>query len=100
MGFISMSNIFSSLKTIYGQKWSVKSIRKMNDEEKESVVSATVVSSQYGNSVCFVLKTGGVGYIPMSSDASAKVGQVIDIQDIELLTLSRQGEADIVRVRC
>jgi len=95
-----MSNIFGSLKTIYGQPWTVKSVRKFNDEEKATVLSASVVSSQYGNSVCFVMKAGGVGYIPCSNDSSLPVGSPVDLDKAEIVTLGRQGEADIERIKC
>ena len=95
-----MSNIFGSLKTIYGAPWSVKEERAMNAEEKDAVVSATVVASQYGNSVCFVMKAGGVGYIPCTNDSTAAVGTVLDLNNIKVLTLCKQGENDITRVKC
>ena len=41
-------NLFSNLK-VYGGKWSVKSVRNFNDEEKALVDKAMVVDSEYGS---------------------------------------------------
>lgn len=95
-----MSNIFSSLKKLYAAPWNVKETRKMNAEEISAVASATVVSGQYGNSVCFVMKNGGMGYIQCTNDSVSPVGTVLDVNNIDLVTLCKQGEADIVRVKC
>lgn len=90
-------NIFSSLK-IYAAKWSVKSSRSFSPEEINAVIEAVVVASQYGNSVCFSMKEGGQCFIPLSTDASVGVGEIIDMSKANIVTLERQGEADIQRV--
>lgn len=91
-------NIFASL-TLYAGKWSVKSTRAFSTEEINAVSKAEVVPSQYGNSVCFFMKSGGQTYIPLSQDATAGVGDFIDLSQAELITLEKQGELDIVRVK-
>lgn len=91
-------NIFASL-TLYAGKWSVKSTRAFSTEEINAVSKAEVVPSQYGNSVCFFMKSGGQTYIPLSQDATAGVGDFIDMSKAELITLEKQGELDIVRVK-
>lgn len=90
-------NIFSSLR-IYAGKWSVKNQRDFTAEEQAAVVSATVVPSQYGNSVCFMMIGGGQTFIPLSSNSSLGVGDRVDLSTAKLLTLEKQGEADIYRV--
>lgn len=90
-------NIFSSLR-IYAGKWSVKDQRDFTAEEQAAVVSATVVPSQYGNSVCFMMIGGGQTFIPLSSNSSLGVGDRVDLSTAKLLTLEKQGEADIIRV--
>lgn len=92
-----MSNIFASLRA-YAGKWSEKSRRNFSEEEKNAVVKAEVVPSQYGSSVCFFMKSGGQTYIPLSSDATVGVGEVINLNNAELVTLEKAGEADITRV--
>lgn len=91
-------NIFASL-TLYAGKWSVKSTRSFSPEEIDSVSKAEVIPSQYGNSVCFFMKSGGQTYIPLSNDATVGVGDIVDLSKAELVTLEKQGELDIVRVR-
>lgn len=90
-------NIFDSLQ-MYAGKWSVKSSRKFTNEEKAMVREARVVSSQYGNSVCFFMANGQQGFIPLSNDSLLRVGDSVDMEKAELLTLSRPGDADIQRV--
>lgn len=94
---LTQMNIFSSLKQ-YAGKWNLKSRRAFNAEEIASVASATVVPSQYGNSVCFMMKSGGQTFIPLSQNSSKSVGDAIDLSQAELLTLEKQGEQDILRV--
>lgn len=90
-------NIFASLQ-VYTGKWSVKSTRAFDAEEINAVKSAVVVPSQYGNSVMFTMVAGGQTYIPLANDATVGVGEVIDLSKAQLLTLSKDGESDIVRV--
>lgn len=90
-------NIFSSLKT-YAGKWSVSNSRDFTEEEIDQVSSASVVPSQYGNSVCFLMHSGAQSFIPLSNDSSLGVGSSVDLSKAKLLTLSRAGEADIYRV--
>ena len=89
--------IFSTLR-VYAGKWSVKSSRNFNEEEIAAVKSATVVPSQYGNSVCFMMVGGGQTYIPLANDATVGVGESIDLTKAKLLTLEKEGESDIHRV--
>lgn len=90
-------NIFSSLRT-YAGKWMLKASREFTAEEKAAVKSATVVASQYGNSVCFMMVGGGQTFIPLSQSSSKNVGDSVDLSTAKLLTLEKSGEADIYRV--
>ena len=90
-------NIFSSLR-VYAGKWMLKSSRAFTAEEMAAVQSATVVPSQYGNSVCFVMVSGGQTFIPLSSTSNLGVGDSVDLSNARLLTLEKSGEADIYRV--
>ena len=92
-----MSNIFANLRTYEG-KWSEKSRRGFTAEEINAVSSAAVVNSNYGLSVCFMMKSGGMTFIPLSSTSSKGVGEVVDLNSASLVTLEKQGEADIFRV--
>ena len=90
-------NIFDNLQ-VYAGKWSVKSTRAFSSEEVNAVSSAVVVPSQYGNSVMFTMVGGGQTYIPLAQDATVGVGEIIDLSKASLLTLSKDGESDILRV--
>lgn len=91
-------NFFSN-KKVYGGKWSVKSISKFTDEEKNLVIKAEVVDSDYGNSCCFFMKDGTTIYTPMSNDAKSDVGDTLDLNTLEIITLEKIGEKDIERIR-
>ena len=90
-------NIFSSLR-VYAGKWAVKATRVFSQEEIDAVYTASVVDSQYGMSVCFFMKGGGQTFIPLSNTSSLNVGDTVDLAKAKLLTLGREGEADIFRV--
>lgn len=90
-------NIFSTLKS-YAGKWSFKSSREFTPEELSVVKEAVIVPSEYGNSCCFHMVSGGDKYIPMDRDSTVPVGTLIDLSKAKLVTLCKDGEADIIRV--
>lgn len=97
-GIGELMNIFNNLRN-YAAKWTLTSSRNFTPEEIKAVSEAVVVSSSYGNSVCFHMVAGGITFIPLSTDSSKGVGEVIDLNQVQLLTLSKEGESDIVRVK-
>ena len=90
-------NIFAGLQ-VYAGKWNVVGSREFNDEEKAMINRAEVVASEYGNSVCFFMHSGGQTYIPLSNQSSLTPGDTVDINKAKLLTLHRDGSADITRI--
>jgi hypothetical protein len=90
-------NIFAGLQ-VYAGKWNVVDSRSFNDEEKAMISRAEVVASEYGNSVCFFMKSGGQSYIPLSNQSTLGIGEEVDLNAAKLLTLHRDGSADITRV--
>ena len=90
-------NIFAGLQ-VYAGKWNVVGSREFNDEEKAMINRAEVVASEYGNSVCFFMHSGGQTYIPLSNQSNLTPGDAVDINKAKLLTLHRDGSADITRI--
>ena len=86
--------------TQYVGKWNLKSSRAFTPEEIASVDHAVVVSSNYGNSVCFFMTSGNQTFIPLSQNSTKGVGETVDLQAAKLLTLEKTGEDDILRVEC
>ena len=81
-------------------EWSLKSERYFTQEEIDAVSHAIVVPSQYGNSVEFTMKLGGrCTYIPLDKGSNITVGEIVDMKQAILLTLEKEGESDIVRVK-
>lgn len=90
-------SIFESIK-VYPGKWNVQEEREFTTDEINAVEKAMVVSSQYGNSVCFMMVGGGMTFIPLDLNSNLGVGEVVDLHKAKLLTLSKDGEKDIYRV--
>ena len=90
-------NVFSSLR-VYAGKWMVSNSRAFSADEISAVQSAQVVDSQYGSSVCFFMKSGGQTFIPLSTNSTLSIGDNVDLTKAKLLTLHREGDADIYRV--
>lgn len=90
-------NIFDGLQ-VYGGKWNVTNERSFDAEEIAAVTKAEVVASEYGNSVCFFMRGGGQSYIPLSNQSSLGVGDSVDLTKAKILTLHRDGNADITRI--
>ena len=90
-------NAFEGLK-VYGGNWEVVNSRSFQQEELALVDKAEVVSSDYGMSVCFFMKSGGKTYIPLSRDSALTVGDSVDITKAKLLTLHRDGNDNINRI--
>ena len=96
-----MENVFAEFGlTIYGDNpWKLKNSRSFTETEINAIRSNTVVDSKFGKSVCFFLKGGGQSYIPLSNrGADAALGSSIDMSKAKLVTLTREGDNDIVRV--
>ena len=91
-------NLFSGLR-VYGGKWAEKASRKFTQDELALVIKAQVVESQYGNSCCFFMANGTTMYVPMSTDAKSGVGDIINLNEAEIVTLEKVGEKDIQRIR-
>lgn len=90
-------NIFNELP-IYAGKYQVLDIRNFTDTELEITTQAVVVPSQYGASVQFKLKNGGFTFIPLDKNATVGVGEEIELTKLQLVTLGKQGAADIYRI--
>lgn len=93
-------NIFKSVK-IYAGKWDEKEVRSFNKEEVAAVERSEVIESEYGLSVCFYMQGGaGQTYLPLDPKKSTvRLGDSLDVSKLELVTLSKQGSDDIVKVR-
>ena len=78
--------------------WQVKSTRPFSSDEIAAVARAEVVSSQFGNSVCFFMNGGGKTYIPLCVNSTLTVGDELDLRTAKILTLSKIGEDDIIRI--
>lgn len=89
-------NIFNELKQ-YGE-WQVKSRRTFNEEELACFTSAVCIASQWGKSVCFMLKTGYKAYIPLTDGSTLSIGQEVNPAKCEVLKLGKPGEDDINRI--
>lgn len=90
-------NIFEGLQV--GRSWQVTNVRNLTPFEYLQIVSATVVQSQFGYSVEFLLKNGKQSKVPLSTKCYADdlEGTVIDPCSIKVLTLEKDGDT-IIRI--
>lgn len=84
-------NFFATAQ-VYGSKWNIVEKRRFNSEEKAMIESASIVDADYGLSVCFMMKGGGSTYISLGKESTGLIGQEVNIEELSLLTLERQGE--------
>lgn len=94
----NIMNLFNTLK-LHSNKWTVKSVRRFTAEEIAMVEKAQVIDSQYGSSVCFFLKNGMTTSVPLDHESKSRIGDYIDMNTAEIVTLEKQGELDINRIR-
>lgn len=83
----------------YAGNWQVKSVEAIPEIDKQAIESAHIVNSQYGLSVCFMMKAGNRYYKALDTLSNAKEGDVVNLETAKLVTLSRQGDADIQKIR-
>lgn len=88
----------STKQKITPTKWTIKFERDFNQEEVAAVEQAVVVSSEYGNSIQFTLRSGGMTYIPLDHNSDLSTGEIIDLSKAKLICLEKSGESDIYRV--
>lgn len=91
-------SIFAGCKSYEGI-WEVSSVDTIPQDDLNAIQSAHVVNSQYGLSVCFIMKAGNVFYKPLDQNSVASAGDAVDLSKAKVVTLSKQGEADIQRIR-
>lgn len=96
-----LNNVFNVTK-VYADGYKEVESRVFNADEQAAVASATVVTSKYGTSCCFLMKGGGKTYIPMSRDSKLCVGDKVDLTTAKIIHLHRDGgdpeTDDILRV--
>jgi len=84
---------------LYRGKWQVKSVAKFDANDAAEVKSAVVVPSEFGQSVCMTLKSGGAKYLPLSNTSRAVAnGEEINVAECNVVTLGREGDDDIMRI--
>lgn len=90
--------ILNSLR-LYRGKWEESGRSAFAAEDINEVASATVVASDFGHSVCFMLKSGGMKFMPVSNTSKpTQVGDTVNLENATVVTLSREGDADIQRI--
>lgn len=80
------------------EQWKITNVRPFSDAEINFVADTRVVKSQYGLSVEFSFKQGGVKYIPLMGKDKLPVDGKLNLQKAKIVTLSREGETDIYRI--
>ncbi len=79
--------------------WIITNSRPFTQEEISQVNDTRVVKCQYGLSVEFSMKKGGVTYIPLMGKDNLPVDAKINLKTAKILTLSKDGQKDIYRIQ-
>ena len=90
-------SIFKDLTNYGGTKWELEATKGITKADKAEVESAEVVASTYGLSMCFAMKAGGMKFVPLSRDSQLAEGDEVDINSVQFLELSREGDNNILR---
>lgn len=91
-------SLFSSLKEFNGA-WNTKGTAEpLSAEDIATIASIEVKEGQYGAMVCFNLINGHTRWSAISRDSALTVGDRVDPNSVTILTLCREGDADIYRV--
>lgn len=91
-------NILSKLP-IYAGKWKEAAVENIDAADIAAIREAVVVESQFGLSVCMYLHAGGQTYLPLDTNSSLGVGEIVDLTKAKIVTLRRAGDDDIYRIR-
>lgn len=78
----------------FSDVWSETGRRAFTDEEKSAIVQAVVVACKYGSSVQFTMKNGGLTFIPLDQNSFLGIGEFVNLETAEIVTLSKSGECD------
>ena len=91
----TMMNVFDG-RTQYGNGYEIIDNRNFTEKEISMVNKADVVASTYGKSVRFFMKSKCQMFIPLSTESSAAIGQIVNLYEAKILTLCRQGETETI----
>ena len=90
-------NIFASMKT--ASFWVVVEERPFSQDCIDMVEKAEVVSSGYGQSVCFFMKSGDKRYLPIDKESFRPEGTLVNMNTSSVLVLERDEEERVMRVK-
>lgn len=89
-------NFLSKLKE-YGGSWTPADTFALDAKEVAQIASAKITESQFGSSICLMLKSGRIKFIPLNRDSTLVEGDVVKPESIEITRLERAGDEDIFR---
>lgn len=87
----------SLFKKIYGGSYSVSKTALLTSLEAR-VKSAMVVAGEFGLQAKCDLGDGKLGYLPLSKNSQLKDGDELPLATAKVITLSKEGGDDIIRV--
>lgn len=87
-----MANIFAKLGKTYGGNWEVTDSERFSENDAKEFKSATVVDSDFGLSVLFMMRNGTQHYVPLSQNSKLTVGEAVEVTNLQVLTLKKQGD--------
>ena len=81
-----------SMLSKYSSVWEEVSTSKIDGNKKKQILEALVVSSKWGRSACFSIPKKDKFYIPLDPMADEAIGDLLNVSELELVTLEYVGE--------
>ena len=98
---IIIMGLLNLLGKVYGEAnpWSVKSEVALGADDIAAIKSGVVTEGKFGKTVCLTLVSGGTQYANLGRDSKLEIGEEFPIAGSKIITLSREGDADIIRIQ-
>lgn len=94
----NVDDVFASL-TKYEESWRRDGDpQPLGEKTKASVKVAKVVDGDYGLSCEFTTHSGQKMYMPLERDCARSVGDILDIENIRIIKLIKDGRKPIYKL--
>ena len=90
--------IFDDIRIYDESVWTPKATHHFDEKEKSAVDRAEIRQGEFGLSVCFFMKQGGRGYIPLDNQSTASVGDMVNLDKCHVVILENKEGHTIKRV--
>ena len=79
------------LVALYASEWKEFAVRRSCHTKCKQIQKAVVVASLYGKAVCFIVSEKDKVYIPLEPTGDVKIGDILNLNEMELVILKYTG---------